>query len=53
MKLETASTKDLLYADYRYKHCDGDCESCPCQNEDYDCSYIHDEIIKELNLREE
>lgn len=22
MTLETASTKDLLYADYRYEHCD-------------------------------
>lgn len=53
MTLEYASTKDLLYANYRYEHCDGDCESCPCHNEDYDCSETHDEIRKELNLREE
>jgi hypothetical protein len=53
MTLETASTKDLLYADYRYEHCDGDCESCPCHNEDYACNETHDEIRKELNLRRE
>lgn len=53
MTLEYASTKDLLYADYRYKHCDGDCDSCPCYNEDYECSETHDEIRKELNQRGE
>lgn len=53
MKLEYASTKDLLYADYRYKHYDGDCDSCPCHSEDNRCSKTHDEIKKELNLRGE
>ena len=51
MTLETASTKDLLYAIYRYEHCDGDCASCPCFNEDVDCSDVHDEIREELDIR--
>lgn len=53
MTLETETTKELLYANYRYEHCDGNCDSCPCYNEDYRCSYIHDEIRKELNSRGE
>lgn len=52
MNLETMTTKELLYADYRYKHCDGDCNSCPCYNDDYSCYEIHDEIRAELNERE-
>lgn len=44
MNLETASVKELLYASYRYKHCDGDCDSCPCFNEDYDCSEVFTKI---------
>ena len=53
MTLETASTKELLFANYRYETCDGNCEKCPCYNEDYPCYKIHDEIRKELNLRGE
>lgn len=53
MSIETASTKDLLYAIYRYEHCDGDCASCPCFNEDYDCTDVHNEIIVELDRRGE
>jgi hypothetical protein len=53
LNLETASVKELLYASYHYKHCDGDCDSCPCFNEDYDCSEVHDEIEAELNSRKE
>lgn len=48
-----ASTKDLLYAIYRYKHCDGDCASCPCFNEGYDCTDVNNEIIAELDRRGE
>ena len=51
MNIETASVKDLLYASYRYKHCDGDCDSCPCHNEDYDCSDIYARITSELDRR--
>lgn len=51
MNIEIASVKDLLYASYRYKHCDGDCDSCPCSNEDYDCSEVFDKIESELNRR--
>nr|DAG34023.1 MAG TPA: protein of unknown function (DUF5417) [Caudoviricetes sp.] len=51
MTPERASTKDLLYADYRYKHCDGDCNSCPCYNEDYSCSEMYKEIRAELDIR--
>nr|DAP67347.1 MAG TPA: hypothetical protein [Caudoviricetes sp.] len=49
MTLETASTKDLLYAVYRYEHC----ASCPCFNEDYDCTDVNNEIIAELDRRGE
>lgn len=51
MNLETASVKELLYASYRYKHCDGDCDSCPCFNEDYDCSEVFTKIEAELDRR--
>lgn len=53
MTLEYASTKELQYADYRYEHCDGNCENCPCHNEDRACYETHDEIRRELNLRGE
>lgn len=53
MTLEYASTEALLYAKYRYEHCDGDCESCPCKDVQYRCSYIYEETKKELNLRDE
>lgn len=53
MKLETMNTKDLLFVDYRYEHCDGDCSSCPLYNEDFCCYEIHDEIRAELNKRGE
>lgn len=48
MKLETVNVKALLYAKYRYNHCDGDCESCPCHSIEYHCSTVYDEIRKEL-----
>lgn len=44
--------KQLHYMKYRYEHCNGDCESCPCKVEGYRCRYIYDEAIKELNKRE-
>lgn len=54
MKLETMDTKQLLYAEYRYNHCDGKCESCPCHSEEgFFCYKIHEEIRKELNKRGE
>ena len=52
MTPDRACTQDLLYADYRYKHCDGDCYSCPCYNDDFDCSETHKEIMVELDRRE-
>lgn len=51
--LETMDLDSLKYADYKYEHCDGNCEKCPCSNVCYDCSYIHDEIVKELQRRGE
>lgn len=55
MNIETASVKDLLYASYRCNHCSGagdsDCSSCPCYNEDYDCSEVYAKIESELNRR--
>lgn len=51
MNLETASVKELLYAFYHYKHCDGDCDSCFCLNEDYDCSEVFTKIEAELDRR--
>lgn len=55
MNIERASVKDLLYASYRYNHCSGacdsDCSSCPCYNEDYDCSEVYAEIESELDRR--
>lgn len=53
MNIETASTQELRYADYRYKHCIGHCFTCPCFNADYDCSEVHDEIEAELNSRKD
>ena len=50
--IETASVKELLYANYRYKHCDGDCSSCPCHNDKLRCSQVYDKIIKELSKRD-
>lgn len=52
MTPERASTKDLLYANYRYKNCDGDCSSCPCHSEDYPCSETYKEMMRELDRRE-
>lgn len=46
-------TETLNWADYKYNHCDGNCEKCPCKDVQYSCSYIHDQIRKELNLRGE
>ena len=51
MTPERASIHDLLYAEYRYKHCNGDCDGCPCYNEDVDCSEIYKEIAAELDGR--
>ena len=49
---KTLSTKELLYANYRYKNCDGDCNSGPCHDEERRCSQVHDQIIKELTERD-
>lgn len=51
MKLEEVRTETLLYAKYRYEHCDGDCESCPCSSIEYRCRTMYDEIKKELEKR--
>lgn len=51
MNIERASVKDLMYASYRYKHCSGACDRCPCYNEDYDCSEVYAEIESELDRR--
>lgn len=50
--IKALSTEDLLYANYRYKNCDRDCNSCPCNNDEYRCSQVHDKIIKELVKRD-
>lgn len=49
---QNIDTKELLYKKYRYEHCDGDCESCPCKVEGYQCRYVYDETKKELEKRE-
>lgn len=46
-------TETLNWMDYKYEHCNGRCEECPCKDIQYGCGYIHDQIIKELNLRKE
>lgn len=51
MKRDEVSTKRLLYAKYRYEHCDGDCSSCPCYT-DYCCYDSYEAIIAELERRE-
>jgi hypothetical protein len=51
MKRDEVSTKRLLYAKYRYEHCDGDCSSCPCHT-DYRCYDSYEAIIAELERRE-
>ncbi len=50
--IKTLSTKDLLYANYRYKNCDGDCNSCPCHSEECRCSQFYEQVKKELNERD-
>lgn len=49
--IKMLSDKELLYAYYRHKHCDGDCSSCPCHDEEYRCSQAYYKIIKELSER--
>ena len=51
MTPKKASTKDLLYAAYRYEHCRGYCLSCPCYNEGYICTQLYEEIVKEISKR--
>lgn len=46
-------TETLNWMNYRYEHCDGACEKCPCHDVSYYCSYIHDQVRKELNRRGE
>jgi hypothetical protein len=52
MNVKALSIKELLYANYRYKNCDRDCDSCPCHNENYRCSQVYDQIKKELAERD-
>ena len=47
-----ASDEYILYMKYRYEHCNGDCESCPCKVEGYYCRYVYEEITKELDERD-
>lgn len=49
--VKALSDKELLYANYRYKNCDGDCNSCPCHDDNRRCSELHTEILKELAQR--
>ncbi len=52
MELETMGTKQLLYAKYRYNHCDGDCESCPCHSEEgFYCRVVYKKVMEELDKR--
>lgn len=50
---EVLDTETLNWMDYKYEHCDSRCEECPCRDAQYGCSYIHDQIRRELNLRGE
>lgn len=51
--IKTLSTRDLLYAVYRHKNCDGDCNSCPCHNDKHRCSQVYEQVKKELAERNE
>ena len=46
-------TETLRWMDYKFKHCNSDCEKCPCHDVSYHCGYIHDEVKKELSRRRE
>lgn len=52
INIKTLSDKELLYANYRYKNCDGDCNSCPCHDDNYRCSQVYNQIKKELAERD-
>lgn len=45
-------TETLIWMDYKYKHCDGQCDKCPNNDISYYCSYIHELEKKELERRE-
>lgn len=45
-------TETLRWMDHKFKHCNGDCEKCPCNDISYRCEYIHALAKDELNRRE-
>jgi hypothetical protein len=45
-------TEALRWMDYKFKHCNSDCEKCPCNDISYRCEYIHALAKDELNRRE-
>lgn len=46
-------TETLNWMDYKFKHCDDNCEKCPCNSISYRCEYIHKLAKDELNRRKE
>ena len=46
-------TETLKWMNYKWASCRGFCEECPCHDTSYYCSYIHDEVKKELSRRKE
>nr|DAV60495.1 MAG TPA: TRYPSIN INHIBITOR INHIBITOR, BETA-TREFOIL FOLD, KUNITZ.24A [Microviridae sp.] len=45
-------TETLKWMDYKFKHCNSDCENCPCNDISYRCGFIHELAEKELSRRE-
>jgi len=45
-------TETLKWMDYKYEHCNNDCEKCPCNDISYRCSFIHELAKKEIERRE-
>lgn len=52
MDFKEVNKKSLMWIKYKYEHCNGECDRCPCCDCGYYCSTIYDEAIKELNRRE-
>ena len=46
-------TEDLRRIVYKYEHCTGYCEKCPCKTSVGNCIDKYEEAVKDLEKREE